>query len=37
MKSLEDVQADLESAANESDYTAVNTLWVALLTPTSRF
>jgi hypothetical protein len=31
MTPLEDVSADLESAANESDYTAVNALWLALL------
>ena len=31
MKPLEDVQADLESVSTESDYTAVNTLWLALL------
>lgn len=37
MDALEDVEANLESAANESDYTAVNTLWLAVLTPTSRF
>jgi hypothetical protein len=31
MDHLDDVQADIQAAASESDYTAVNTLWLALL------
>lgn len=31
MDPLEDVRLDIESAAAESDYVAVNTLWLALL------
>src|SRR5207248_2820366 len=31
MDSIADVRVDLEAAASESDYTAVNTLWLALL------
>jgi hypothetical protein len=31
MNPIDDVRSDLEAAASESDYTAVNTLWLALL------
>ncbi|MBA4189735.1 MAG: hypothetical protein C0467_17250 [Planctomycetaceae bacterium] len=31
MDTLEDVSADIEAAAHEVDYVAVNTLWLALL------